>query len=479
MNILLTTSAAPFASPFFTDEKRPPLGLGFLISVLRDAGHEVFFIDNYLEPDNFAETDYLSVNRIDYVGVYANTICYRHTRQMLCQMHELRKRGEWHGKIVVGGPHTSAAPESIPDFVDYVVIGEGERAILDIVAGDPPRIVQSSRIENLDELPSPAWDYFVDLPYDFTAQWIPAKPVFTMNTSRGCPFRCTFCSVASVWGRRYRYFSAQRVVNDVQDLIEKYGARGIYFREDNFTVNRKRVVDFCNRILERDIGIQWMCETRVDSLDRDLIQLMRDAGCTGLYVGVESSSQRLLDLMQKDITVEQTEAVFRWCNQLGINTYASFIIGIPTETLEERQQNIEFAKKIRATTFGMNIFVGIPRSPRFEYVLDNNLHEYVDDVGLVYLRGHDELVDQFYGGDFRRKVPIPSHLRRSQELLFIGRRWGAFGEIVRAIGRNPLCPKQWKFLAVSFFDKRIVAALRWLKRTLLGSSTRVEQGRMK
>jgi radical SAM superfamily enzyme YgiQ (UPF0313 family) len=463
MNILLTTSAAPLTSPFSTDEKRPPLGLGFLISVLRNAGHEVFFIDNYLHPSDFLERDYLIANQIDCVGIYANTICYRDTRRMLNGLQSLRERELWKGEIIVGGPHTSADLESIPDFVDHIVIGEGERAILDIVSDCAPRTVQAPLIEDLDELPSPAWDYFVHLPYDFTADWISVEPVFTMNTSRGCPFQCTFCSVASVWGRRYRYFSAERVLSDVKYLIEKYGAKGIYFREDNFSANRGRVIEFCNGLLEQGINVQWMCETRVDSLDRELIGLMHKAGCVAFYIGVESGSQRVLDFLRKGITTEQIEAVFRWCNEIGVNTYASFIVGVPTETPEERQLSREFARKIQATTAWFNIFVGIPKSPLYEYVLEHDLYEYIDDVGLVYMKGHDALVDQFYGGDFRRKMPVPSHYRRSQELLLLGKRRESLLALFRAILRHPLQLEFWKFLLVSFIDRRVVSLLRRIK----------------
>jgi len=135
INILLTTSAAPSQSPFSTTEKRPPIGIGFLISVLRNAGHNVFFIDNYLQPSNFLETDYLQKNAVDHVGIYANTICYRDTLRMLYKLEYLRRTGKWKGKIIVGGPHTTVVLDTIPDFVDHVVQGEGEQAILDIVEG--------------------------------------------------------------------------------------------------------------------------------------------------------------------------------------------------------------------------------------------------------------------------------------------------------------------------------------------------------
>src|SRR4030042_698671 len=184
-NVLLTTSAAPCQSPFSTSEKRPPIALGFLLAVLREAGHEVFFIANYLQPSNFLETDYLQDKKIDFVGIYATTICFRDTRRMLHRLAYLRQTGQWQGKLIRGGPHTSVALDTIPPFVDYVVQGEGEQAILDIVEGrGTERGVKCRRIQNLDDLPMPAWDYFVNLPYNWGADWFPEKPIFTMNTSR-------------------------------------------------------------------------------------------------------------------------------------------------------------------------------------------------------------------------------------------------------------------------------------------------------
>ena len=110
MNVLFTTSAAPKKGPFFTNEKRPPLGLGSLISLTRNDEHKVFFIDNYLIPSHFIEEGYLQKNRIDVVAIHANTICYRDTLRMFNEIENLRKKGLWEGKIIVGGPHTSVAP---------------------------------------------------------------------------------------------------------------------------------------------------------------------------------------------------------------------------------------------------------------------------------------------------------------------------------------------------------------------------------
>lgn len=404
--ILLVTSAAPAQSPFSTKEKRPPLGLGFLISVLRNAGHKVFFIDNYLQPSDFLETEYLQDHAIDFVGIYANTICFRDTLRMLRGLQGLRETHRWQGRIIVGGPHAAVAPQTIPDWVDYVVQGEGERAMLDIVAGKvAERVVRYPRIENLDELPMPAWDCFVNLPYSWDTCFLDDTPVFTMNTSRGCPFQCTFCSVGSVWGRRYTCFSADRVVSDIEHLAQNYGAKGVYFREDNFTLNEARLRRFCQLMLEKGIAVPWVCESRVSTLTRELVELMARAGARGFYFGVESGAQRMLDLLGKGITVEQTENAFRWCHEFGIKAAASVVVGVPGETPADLAATQDLLQRIRPTIVWPNVFVGIPDSRLYRSVLDSNGYEYIDDRGLVYLPGHNERVQCYYGGSWNAGIP--------------------------------------------------------------------------
>lgn len=406
MNVLLITTSDPKYSPFSTHEKIFPVGIGFLISVLRDRDHKVFFIDQYLAPKNKLTLNFLINNNIDFIGISLNTICFASAKSLLFTIQNWRERGKWGGKIIVGGPHTTVALETIPGFVDFVIQGEGEKAIIDIIDNRlKSRVIRSPRIKDLDSLPPPAWDFFVKLPYDFSCKWFKEKPVFNMNTSRGCPFRCTFCSVGSIWGKEYTFFSAKRIIEDIRYLIKRYGAKGIYFREDNFTFNKIRTIEFCELLLKENLNIKWACETRVDTLNKNLLQLMYKSGCRGLYIGVESGVQRLLNLMSKGITLEQIENTFKWCNEIGIPTYASFITGLPTETEKERKETIEYAEKINPAMYAINIFVGIPRGPLYEYVLNNKLYEYIDDVGLVYLKGHDKLVDRFYSGNYKFKIP--------------------------------------------------------------------------
>jgi len=406
MNILFLTSPAPEYAPFSTKEKRPPLGVGFLMAVAKRAGHEVYFSDEYLAPTGIIESGFLEENAVDVVGIYSNTICLPGTLDLIAQA-DSRRAGGWRGKIAVGGPHTSVGADKLPASVDHIVIGEGERTILDILGGMASgRIIHGERVEDLDTLPMPAWEEFIHRPYDWKSRFTGSYPVYTMNTSRGCPFDCTFCSVNSVWGKTYRHMSAGRVVDDVEHMIKYYGARCIYFREDHFTLNKKRTVEFCDTLLSRNVKIDWLCETRADQLDDEEYQrLMYRAGCRAFYIGVESGSQRMLDFFNKGENVDQFVRAFETARKVGIKTYASFVVGAPTETEDDLRQTFELIDRLKADFVGMNVYTGIPGSRLYDYAIDNGLVEFMDSNGVAYLKGHDGRVDRFYGGDPAYKIP--------------------------------------------------------------------------
>ena len=368
------------------------------MAVLKKSGHKVYFSDEYLRPSNILKSSFLNRHRIDYVGIYSNTICYSSTLRMLKELHRKREQGEWTGKIMVGGPHTSVGHQEIPDFVDHIVIGEGEISVRKIIDGSvKDRMVRGETVQDLDTLPRPTWDVFISEPYNWEHHWFKTKPLFTMNTSRGCPFDCKFCSVKSIWGKTYRFMSAHRVVEDIQFMIKKYSAQGIYFREDNFTLNKKRTIEFCQLLLSKNIKIDWFCETRVDRLDDEPFQqLMKDAGCKVFYIGVESGSPRMLEFYNKGETREQFIKAFRIAKKVGIKTYASFIFGFPTETQKDREMSDDLITEIKPDFVGRSVFVGIPGSELYDFIKDNNLYEYEDESHILYPVNYKENVKKYY-----------------------------------------------------------------------------------
>jgi radical SAM superfamily enzyme YgiQ (UPF0313 family) len=187
-------------------------------------------------------------------------------------------------------------------------------------------------------------------------------------------------------------------------LVKNFDAKGIYFREDNFTLNLKRTEEFCEKLIKKNINIHWACETRVDNMSEDLLRLMSTAGCRGVYLGVESGSQRILDMLNKKITIEQIKSTINCCKKYNIRTYCSLITGMPGETYEDYVLTKKLMEELKPYTYGFNVFVGIPYSSLYRYTLENNLYEHIDDIGLVYPPGYDVKAKFFYGLDSKKLV---------------------------------------------------------------------------
>jgi radical SAM superfamily enzyme YgiQ (UPF0313 family) len=444
MNILMMTSAAPEYAPLSTSEKRPPLGVGFLISVLKRCGHQVYFVDNYLSPSRILQTDFFIRNRIDWVGIYANTICYQNTFAMLHELEALREKKIWDGKIMLGGPHTSVGLETIPDFVDHIVLGEGEISIQKIVSGEETsRVIRGEKVPDLDTLPFPAWEEFIHRPYDWTSRWVDKSPVYTFNTSRGCPFQCAFCSVNAVWGRTYRYMSAERILDEIERMINHYGLRVAYFREDHFTLNKKRTMEFCEGILQRGLTIDWICESRIDHFDdANFVELLARSGCRALYIGVESGSPRILELLKKGETVDQFIRAFDLIKKFGMKTYASFVVGVPTETEKDLRLTHELIQRIQPDFSSKNVYVGLPGSELYDYVRKHELYEYEDPGGILYLKGHDKRVDRYYRGNPYYKTPYPYRQKWRKVKLRVRQGLGWLWSKVRTLCRLPVCQRR-------------------------------------
>lgn len=270
-------------------------------------------------------------------------------------------------EVVYGGPHATFTAEDtlthIP-WIDHVAAGEGEQTLPEIcgrvlrgetmenVAGCTTRkngqIVNGgprALIDDLGALPYPAYD-LVNLPV-YRQNLLPGSPlkVITMVSSRGCPLNCQFCSVRAMWGKSFRYKKAGRVCDEIEMLQKNYGYEGVWFYDDTFTLNKKRVLDLLDEIKKRRMKFSWFAETRVDCVDFDLLKQMREAGCCYMAFGIESISQKVLDSIQKQITVEEIKTRLDYCRQLGIRVKAFFIFGNLDERFEEGLETVNFIRE--------------------------------------------------------------------------------------------------------------------------------------
>ena len=217
-------------------------------------------------------------------------------------------------------------------------------------------------IPDYDTIPLPAYDLLGSLdPYFVSAR--AGKPFTIMYTSKGCPYACSFCTVART---RWKDRSAESVLSELEYLHHEYAIRTVSFFDETFTMSKKRVHALCDGIRREGLDIRWYCNTRVHLVDPDLLRAMRSAGCAGISYGVESGNQRMLDSVSKQATVQQAENGIRWAKEAGIKTYCAFILGLPGETWETAMDTIEFAERNLPNGAQFNIAVPYPGTELFE-----------------------------------------------------------------------------------------------------------------
>jgi len=374
----------------------------YVAAALEKAGFEVQLLDNYLMKKPISEVKQLvSDLNPQVVGITCGSATYSRCVETTKAVKETLPNC----KVVVGGWHASYVPDSLlnnPE-IDYVVMGEGERAMTQlatcITSGseraamtipgvacrrrgknvkNPPKF-----IENMDEIPYPARHLLPLNLYDRTVEYLNVKPADVMSISRGCVFNCGFCETKKLWGNICRAFSPQRVIGEIQDLQSKYGTKGIYFINDNFTLRKKESIELCNLMIKDKLDLEWVCDTRVDLVDQELLEVMNKAGCKTIWFGVESGSQRVLQRIGRNTTLEQIETAFKLCRKNGIQTACSFMLGTPDETLKDMEASLKFAKKLNPDWCLFNIFIANPDSRLYQEVLDSKNYDQLDDFLLT------------------------------------------------------------------------------------------------
>jgi len=406
--IFLMTTAPPENSPWSVPMRLPPLGLSYVAAALEKAGFNVEILDNYLLQKPIDDVKQM-VSRLnpEIVGITCSSASYPRCVETAKAVKEALPSC----KVVVGGWHPSYIPDSMLQHpeIDYVVMGEGERAMRELatcitkgedakavaqVAGVAYRhegkIVKTPQkfIKNLDEVPFLARHLLPMHLYEREIPFLKAKPFDTMNIVRGCPFNCAYCETRRLWGQTCRGFSPQRVIDEIDHMAANYGTKGIYFVGDNFTINKKRTIALCELIKKSKLDIEWVCDTRADMISRDLLKSMKEAGCQTVWFGVESGSPRVLEKINKGITNEQTIQAFKLCREEGIQIASSFILGIPGETLEDMEITYKFAKKLDPDWAQFNIYIAVPGSGLYDEVMQKGLYDRVDGF-LTYVKTDD------------------------------------------------------------------------------------------
>lgn len=383
----------------------PPLGLGYVAAVLEQDNHEVKILD--MPAENTTEDELkklLSTFSPDVIGINATTptIAYAKKIAEICKQTT-------DVVILMGGPHPTSAPEDClsDKNVDIVIRGEGELTIKELVQNldnlkdvkgisyrNNGEIIHNSQMElikDIDSLPFPARHLFNIRVYKHLDAI--RNPITTILTSRGCPYACTFCSSRHIFGRIFRPRQTKSVVDEIQMLVEEYGIREIHILDDAFTLDQDRAISICDEIIKRGLNKEMVWCTpngiRVNCVSKKLLEKMKEAGCYKVSFGVESGNQKILDVVKKGITLEQVRNAFKLAKEVGLETWAFFIFGLPGETKETIRNTIEFAKEIDPDVAKFHLLLPLPHTEIFDLY---NKEGWITDYDFTHYEMHTKPV---------------------------------------------------------------------------------------
>lgn len=377
MKILLVSPArlAPSEQKYATFS----YGIFYIASVLEQNGHEVRIFDCNI--DSRCPADFVEF----HPSVIGFTMASGPKIADAIALSQEFKNVMPKAKIVWGGTHPSCLPEQtiIEPYIDFVVVGPGEYTMLELVeqlennskhledikglvfkrsGGGVVRNEPRPFIKNLDELPDPAW-HLVDV----SKYW-----AISLNTSRGCPYKCTYC-YNSRFHQGYRAdLSVDRILSQIEILQKRYGAKMIRFFEDNFTFNRKRLRQFCNEVIARKMRFTWDCEARADLTESE-IALMAKAGCVSVGLGVETGSSRMLSFLKKGMDLEQMEKSFWFFVKHKISPRLYIMHALPTENIDDFVATHKMMARLDHPPFIFMPYVPFPGAPLADYCNENGL----------------------------------------------------------------------------------------------------------
>jgi anaerobic magnesium-protoporphyrin IX monomethyl ester cyclase len=367
----------------------PSLALASLAAWVRQNGFDVNLIDLHVE--NIYPKD--AAGRVrDYdphiVALTAKTLGW----PAVIEIAQMVRATLPKTLIVVGGPQLSIyAEESLSwDCFDIAVIGDGEDTLLEIcervesgsdwtdilgtcvrlpsgdVIKNPPRPLS----KNINKYPMAAWDLLPVQDYHCLTL---LRPFATMVTTRGCPWHCGYCS--QVYSEKLRFRDTGLVVDEMEYLVKNYGVREIVFFDETFTIGKKRMRRFSEEILRRNLDVKFNIRARVDTVDREVVRLLKRAGLRSIHMGVEAGTDRVLKIMNKQITREQTERAFRVCREEGVDTRGYFMVGYYDTTPQDVEDMIDFAAGLGLDWASFSVATALPATDLYRIAQERG---YVD-----------------------------------------------------------------------------------------------------
>ena len=364
------------------------LGLSYIASFLKSNGHEAIIYnadfyddDHYLDQLKlFANFDHFKValNNLnhpiwkevrhaitnikpDFIGIQIYTGTFLSAQNVAAIAKDINPST----KIIAGGTHPTLDPIGTikTGFYDYIIRGEGEYPVLELLNNIPLEGIKNLTfkgkngeiisnpergvIEDLDSMPFPQRDGFYcgDKKIDKGA----------IITSRGCPFQCTYCASPKIWNRKVRYRNIDSVFEELEIIVKDLGVSLVRFQDDTFTLKKERTMQLMEKMLSRNLNIKWLCDTRIDRLDKEMLQMMKRSGCVRLKTGIESGSDKILKKVHKGINVKKIKEVVKMIKESDISLTTYFMIGFPGETDDDIKKTIKLAGEIESDYHSLSV----------------------------------------------------------------------------------------------------------------------------
>lgn len=372
--------------PQKTNEVQPPLGLGYLASTIKDFA-DVQILDCIKEKYNTNDfKKFIINNQFDIIGFQ----CYTVDLNIVKELIKITKKTNPNTIAFVGGPQPSLDPINTLKYLeaDYGFCGEAEigfpllikktnlKKILGLIYKDKNKIIVNPNklVENLDNYQI-GWEFFKLNEYPLAPHGAFCKqyPTAPLIITRGCPFQCTYCGAHLISGRKIRSHSVNYIINQIEFLNKNYGIKEIHIEDDNFTINKKYVIDFCNKLINKNLGITFTFPNgiRVDTLNSSLIKLMKKAGLYSVSVGIESGSDRILKLMNKNLTTSTIKEKINLLTKEDIEVIGFFIVGYPGETKQDILKTIKFSKSLKLKRATFSAFKPFPGTLIYNELVKN------------------------------------------------------------------------------------------------------------
>jgi len=365
---------------------RPPLDLCYIAAVLQKKGIECRIKDFPAEGLSWAHLKILIKDFHPDTLIISSTTFTLSLDLKSCSLAKLIDPGII---TITKGAHVSVQDEETmkkyPDL-DIIVRREYEETFSDLAddnidiknilgvtyrsRGGIFRNKDRDFISDLDNIPFPSRELINNENY---IRADTAKKMTTIQVSRGCPNACIFCLASFLYGKAQRKRSPGNIIEEIRECKDKFGIRDFFFRADTFTLDKDWVVRFCRQIVDMDLDIDWVCNSRVNTLDREMLGWMKKAGCWGIAMGIESGSQRILDRISKNVTMVQSREAVRLCNDLGVKSLLYFVIGFPWEDESDIRDSIRFAKELKGDFVEFNIAVPFPGTKYYELAKEGKL----------------------------------------------------------------------------------------------------------